>query len=90
MSQVRVDRIVINVGVQKLTLTPEELRELQDMLNELCPKPSTTPFIYPMYIERPEPLPYSPDQPYWEQPIVTCDGKANILSLTCSTAGAGV
>ena len=90
MSQVRVDRIVINVGVQKLTLTPEELRELQDMLNELCPKPSTSPVIYPMYIERPAPPPYKDNQPYWDQPTVTCEGQANILSLTCSTAGAGV
>ncbi len=76
---IKVETIKIQIGRKTLELTPEELRELRDVLDATFPKPkkeSVMPY-YPVIIHEPSPRPWK----YWE---VTCDAKSHSATLCCS------
>ena len=88
MSEVSISKINIKIGKKEVELTPDEAKELQEILNETFGKKET---VYipgsPIYIERPYIRPY----PYWtvtygntSQPT---SGGTLTYSLSSSKAG---
>jgi len=83
MTKIKVDTIKITIGRKTLELTPEELKELRDVLEATFPSKMT---VYmptaPTIIERPGfPTPWR----HWE---ITCLPKDRTVSLTCQRATA--
>jgi len=60
---VAIEKINIVIGDTNVELSPKQIRELQDLLNEMFPKP-TTEYMPPTYV----PVPYLPPI-YIEQPV---------------------
>ncbi len=81
MSKIEVKTIEVVVGKQVISLSPEELRELRDVLDATFPRevvryvPSA-----PIYIERPI---YERPWEYW-QPYYTTSGNTLRLSATAN------
>jgi hypothetical protein len=92
--RIAVSRIEIEIGRKVISLTPEEMRELRDILDATFPKekikyiPSA-----PIVIEKPvyPSYPYQRwKEPTWlDTPIVTCDQRKSheyTMRLTCNQA----
>ena len=64
--QIKVERIEIKIGKKVLNLTPEEMKELRDVLDKTLPKGKT---VYipgqPIIIEKPA-YPWHRPYPHWE------------------------
>lgn len=56
--KIAVTKIEIKIGGKTLSLTPEEMNELKDILNETFPNPAPATYPAPIIIER----------PYYERP----------------------
>jgi hypothetical protein len=83
MSKIKVDAIKITIGRKTLELTPDELKELRDILDATFPKATVQPWPAPVIIERPvyREWPYRRwHEPFWSD---TTAGGGKILSLTC-------
>lgn len=77
MAKIKVETIRITIGRKTLELTPEELKELRDILDETFPKYIVPPTPAPIIIERPvyKKWPY----PRWTEPVY----KDNTMTFTC-------
>ena len=64
MSEISISKIVIKIGKKEIELSPEEAKELQNVLQETLGKNNTVyiPKPYPVY---PNPNPYPYHIPYW-------------------------
>lgn len=79
MSKIEVKTIEVVVGKQVISLSPEELRELRDVLDATFPREVVryVPSV-PIYIERPI---YERPWEYWQPYYTTC-GNTLRLSTT--------
>ena len=78
---VKIKKIEIIVGKQTISLSPEELKELKDVLDAAFPKETVYWPSYPVVIPEPVwPKPYR----YWE-PYVSWSGST--ASMTISQVG---
>lgn len=81
--EIKVSKIIINVGDKEIRVTPDEAKELYNVLSDLLGKKEVNPYFYPL-------IPYYPKiyKDYWiwdnEQPIVTYTDK------TCTNASYGI
>ena len=90
-NKIAVSKIIIKIGSQTLSLTPQELKELKDVLEATFPTEKTV-FVpsAPVIIREPVPIYPSPwNEPYcptWAPWTVTCEsGTLSIVTGDVST-----
>jgi hypothetical protein len=81
---VKVDKIQITIGKKTIELSPDELKELRDVLDATFPK-ETTRWLPSQPITIPYPV-YPQTFRYWE-PRWTSTGDGGTVTLCSTTAG---
>lgn len=81
MTKIAVNKICITIGRKTVELTPAELRELREVLDEMFPKQRVD---VPIVIDR---RPYWEPRRFWKTPEwsnSSMKGSGKTLSLTCN------
>jgi hypothetical protein len=82
VSKVKINKIVIEIGNQKISLSPEEAKELREVLNDLYGYPKKEYEILPIF-----PEPYTaPRKQWWEDQPLWFDSSPKITYTDDNTA----
>ena len=74
---IKVSQITIKIGGRTISLTPEELKELKMVLEQMFPVVIVQETHHVPYFIHPYVPPSHQPDPWWTKPIITCESMGN-------------